>query len=67
MPELNYPWTQVIGTFPGEAHIQVSLSITHDGDSVDNAEIVDAVKSAIDSAGASSVTATTYAVTSTPA
>lgn len=65
--ELNYPWTQVIGAFPVESSVDVKLSITHNGDTVDDQDIIDAVKGAIAAAGGVSVHANTYSVTSTPA
>ncbi|MFI5687911.1 hypothetical protein [Streptomyces sp. NPDC051636] len=64
--ELTYPWTQITGQFPVESSVEVKLSITHNGDAVEDAAVVDAVKDAITAAGAISVSATTYSVTSTP-
>lgn len=64
--ELTYPWTQVTGAFPVESSVEVNLSITHNGDDVQDQAVVNAVKDAITAAGALSVTATTYSVTSTP-
>lgn len=65
MAELTYPWTQVIGQFPVESSVDVKLSISHNGDTVDDQAVVDAVKSAIEGAGGTSIRATTYSVTST--
>lgn len=67
MPDLNYPYTQVLAAFPSDGHISVVLSIQHDGDGVDDGDVIDAVKDVLTTAGATSVDALTSSVITTPA
>lgn len=65
MTDIGYPWTLVVGAFPGDSSVEVRLGVAHYGDTVDDQAIVDAVKGAVMAAGASSVSASTYSITTT--